>query len=73
MFFFITVFVVVSVYILVWFIFYFLVQRDGDGYIFWTWLSWTSPGHSTIGGGQGYDDSVPGEVTITIPSGDRTT
>ena len=28
---------------------------------------------STIGGGRGYDDSVPGEVTKTAPSGDRTT
>ena len=28
---------------------------------------------STIGGGQEYDDSVPGEVTKTAPSGDRTT
>ena len=28
---------------------------------------------STIGGGRGYDDSVPGEVTKTTPSGDRTT
>ena len=26
-----------------------------------------------VGGGRGYDDSVPGEVTITTPSGDRIT
>ena len=24
-------------------------------------------------GGRGYDDFVPGEVTITVPSGDETT
>ena len=29
------------------------------------------PSRSTIGGGQGYDDSIPGEVTKTPPSGDR--
>ena len=28
---------------------------------------------STIGGGGGYDDSVPGEATETNPSGDRPT
>ena len=28
---------------------------------------------STIGRGRGYDDSVPGEVTKTVPSGDKTT
>ena len=28
---------------------------------------------STIGGGRGYDDSVPGDGSKTTPSGDRTT
>ena len=31
------------------------------------------PSVSTIGGGRGYDDSVPGEVTNATPPGDRTT
>ena len=27
---------------------------------------------STIGGGRGYNNSVPGKVTKIVPSGDRT-
>ena len=33
---------------------------------------WRIKSVSTIGGGRGYEDSVPVEVTKTTPSGDRT-
>ena len=61
---------VVYFYILVWFSF--LVQRDGVV----TYFRRGCLGRLLViqrWRGRGYDDCVPGEVTITTPSGDRTT